>query len=34
LFGETTDKTRMRLVDTQTVDDGVAFLTYEPLQNA
>jgi dihydrofolate reductase len=34
LFGETTDKKRRRLVDTQTVDDGVAFLTYEPLRNA
>lgn len=28
LFGETSDKRSMRLVDTQTVGDGVAFLTY------
>ena len=30
LFGETSDKKPMRLVDTQTVGDGIAFLTYEP----
>ncbi len=29
LFGETSDKKPMRLVDTQTLDDGVAFLIYE-----
>jgi len=29
LFGETSDKKRMRLVQTQTVADGIAFLTYE-----
>src|SRR5438046_1292327 len=29
LFGETSDKKPMRLVDTRTIDDGVAFLTYE-----
>jgi dihydrofolate reductase len=30
LFGETSDKKPpMRLVDTQTLDDGIAFLTYE-----
>jgi dihydrofolate reductase len=29
LFGETRDKKPMRLVDTQTVADGIAFLTYE-----
>jgi dihydrofolate reductase len=29
LFGETSDKKRMRLVETQTVADGIAFLTYE-----
>ena len=29
LFGETSDKKPMRLVDTRTVGDGVAFLTYE-----
>jgi dihydrofolate reductase len=34
LFGETSDKKPMRLVDTQTVGDGVAILTYEPVRNA
>ena len=29
LFGETSDTKPMRLIDTQTVGDGVAFLTYE-----
>jgi dihydrofolate reductase len=29
LFGETGDKKPMRLVDVQTLDDGVGFLTYE-----
>ena len=29
LFGETSDKKPMRLVDTQILGDGVAFLTYE-----
>jgi dihydrofolate reductase len=29
LFGETSDKKRMRLVDTRTVGDGIAYLTYE-----
>jgi dihydrofolate reductase len=29
LFGETSDKKPMRLVDSQTVGDGIAFLTYE-----
>jgi dihydrofolate reductase len=29
LFGETSDKKPMRLFDTQTLGDGVAFLTYE-----
>jgi dihydrofolate reductase len=29
LFGETSDKKRMRLIETQTVADGIAFLTYE-----
>ena len=33
LFGETSDKKPMRLVGTQTGDD-VAFLTYEPVQDA
>jgi dihydrofolate reductase len=34
LFGETRDKKPLRLVDTQTVGDGVAILTYEPVRNA
>jgi hypothetical protein len=29
LFGETSDKKPIRLVDAQTVGDGLAFLTYE-----
>ena len=32
LFGETSDKKPMRLVDTQTLGDGVAILTYELAQ--
>jgi dihydrofolate reductase len=34
LFGETSDKKPMRLVDTQTVDGDVAFLTYQLVPNA
>ena len=34
LFGETSDKKPMRLVDTQTLDDGIAFITYEPVRDA
>jgi len=34
LFGETSDKKPMRLVNTQTVGDGVALLTYEPTRAA
>jgi dihydrofolate reductase len=34
LFGETTDKKAMRLVDTQTVGDGLALLTYEVVRDA
>ncbi len=34
LFGETRDKTPMRLVDTKTVGDGLAFLTYETVRDA
>jgi dihydrofolate reductase len=34
LFGETSDKKPMRLVDTQTLDDGIAFLTYAPVRDA
>ncbi len=30
LFGETSDKTRLRLVDSKTVGDGVAILIYQP----
>ena len=30
LFGETSDKQRLRLADSKTVGDGVAILTYEP----
>ena len=29
LFGETSDKKPMRLVDTRTIGDGLVFLTYE-----
>ena len=32
LFGETSDKKPMRLVDTKTVGDGIAILTYEPVR--
>jgi dihydrofolate reductase len=34
LFGETSDKKPMRLVDAQTVGDGVAILTYESVRDA
>jgi dihydrofolate reductase len=34
LFGETSDKKPMRLVETRTIDDGVAFLTYERVRRA
>jgi dihydrofolate reductase len=34
LFGETTDKKAMRLVDTQTVEGDVVFLTYERVRDA
>ncbi len=34
LFNETNDKKPMRLVETQALDDGIAYLTYEPLQDA
>jgi dihydrofolate reductase len=30
LFGETSDKKPLRLVDSKVVGDGVAILTYEP----
>ena len=34
LFGETTDKKAMRVVDTQTVGDGLVRLTYEIVRDA
>jgi dihydrofolate reductase len=34
LFGETGDKKPIRLVDSRTVGDGLAFLTYEFVRNA
>jgi len=34
LFGETSDKRPMRLVDTRTIDGDVAFLTYERVRDA
>jgi dihydrofolate reductase len=34
LFGQTSDKKPMRLVNARTLDDGVAFLTYQPVQDA
>ena len=34
LFGETSDKKPLRLVDTRTVGDGLAFLTYELVRDA
>jgi dihydrofolate reductase len=34
LFGETSDKKPMRLVDTQTVEGGIAYLAYRPVQDA
>jgi dihydrofolate reductase len=34
LFGETSDKKPMRLVDARTVGDGLAFLTYQPVRDA
>ena len=34
LFGETSDKKPVRLVDTRSVGDGIAILTYEPARDA
>ena len=34
LFGETSDSKPMRLVDTKTIGDGLAFLTYEFVRDA
>jgi dihydrofolate reductase len=33
LFGETSDKKPMRLINVQTLDDGIAFLTYQPVRD-
>jgi len=33
LFGETSDKRPMRLLDTQTVEGGIAYLTYQPVRD-
>ena len=33
LFGETSDKKPMRLIDTRTVGEGLAFLTYQPVRD-
>jgi dihydrofolate reductase len=34
LFGETSDKKPLRLLDTRTIGDGLAFLTYELVRDA
>jgi dihydrofolate reductase len=34
LFGETSDKKPMRLVETETVGDGIAIFTYQPARDA
>ncbi len=34
LFGETSDMKPMRLLDTQTVEGGIAYLTYQPVRDA
>ena len=34
LFGETSDKKPMRLLDARTIGDGLAFLTYEIVREA
>ncbi len=34
LFGQTSDKKPMRLLDTQTVEGGIAYLTYQPIPDA
>jgi dihydrofolate reductase len=33
-FGETSDKKPMRLIETRTVGEGLAFLTYQPIRDA
>jgi dihydrofolate reductase len=34
LFGHTTDKKPMRLVDTKTIGEGLAYLVYQPVRDA
>jgi dihydrofolate reductase len=34
LFGQTSDKKPMRLAGTQTVEGGIAYLTYQPIPDA
>jgi dihydrofolate reductase len=34
LFGDTSDKKPMHLLDTQTIEGGIAYLTYERVRNA
>jgi dihydrofolate reductase len=34
LFSQTSDKKPMRLLDTQTVEGGIAYLTYQPIPDA
>jgi dihydrofolate reductase len=34
LFGETSDQKPMRLLNTRTVDDGLALFTYERVRDA
>jgi dihydrofolate reductase len=34
LFGDTSDKKPLRLVDSRTIGDGLAFLTYELVRDA
>jgi hypothetical protein len=34
LFGQTGDQKPMRLIKAETLDDGIAFLTYQPARDA
>jgi dihydrofolate reductase len=34
LFGETSDQKPMRLLDTQILEGGIAYLTYQPVRDA
>ena len=34
LFGEISDRKSMRLIDTRSIDDGIAFMTYELVRDA